>query len=180
MKKIFYSLAVLSLIACGNPIERMCNVYDSATEDVKSASSMEELEEIRAKVAEGLDDVMFSDGDEVKELLNSKRKDYESIRKLKKSEDAFVTAVRGRVKIVYPPLSQVLDVYSNYTAKAKSASNMEELIKIVQQARKDVTLMNKDFSTELGRLSGNDKSRINKAESEFNNVVESRKKELGD
>lgn len=178
MKVFYYSLLALSLLSCGNPVERMCDIYDNAALDAADASSMEELEDLRASVASDIDGIVFSSGDEIRELLRGKKKDYALINRLKNSENLFVTAVRNRTKAVYPPLSQLLDVYSAGKERVEKATDYETLQKAIQQSTKDIQLVSMDYKLELGRLSNADKASVAAAESEFKSVVAERSKEF--
>lgn len=177
--KVFYcSLLALFLFSCGNPVERMCAVYEDAALDAVDASSMEELEELRASVASDIDGIVFANGDEVEELLRGKNKDYALINRLKSSENSFVAAVRNRTRAVYPPLSQLLDVYSVGKERVEKATDYETFQKAVQQSTKDIQMVNMDYKQELGHLSGADKARVTSAESEFKSAVAARSKEF--
>lgn len=180
MKAVIYSFILVFIASCGNPVEKMCDVYDNGADDASTASSMKELEEIRADVASGLDDIMFSSGDEVDELLYGKKKDPKLLKRLKDSENGFITAVHNRIMKVYPPLTQLLDVYKNSQDMVEKATDMEEYAAAVQQANKGVQMVNQEYAAELARLSQNDKKLISDAEREFNKASETRLKELSD
>ena len=60
---------LLGIVACTTPVEDICSVYEEGTEAAATASSMEELNNVRKETAESLDDIVSSNREELKELL---------------------------------------------------------------------------------------------------------------
>ncbi len=178
IKKILPVLLASLFVACGNPAENICKVYEDGTEDVKGADTMEELDAIRADVAGQIDEIVVSNRHEVNGIISGEDRDLEMIKRLKDAQNEYISAMSKRIQEIYPPSVQLLDVYVNGTKLALEATDAEALAKIGQETAVDAARLSKEYKISIERASGNDRQRIAAAEKEFNAAMDRRHKEL--
>lgn len=168
---------LLGIVACTTPVEDICSVYEEGTEAAATASSMEELKNVRKETAEGLEDIVSSNREELKELLAGSQ-GIALLQNIKNAEAAYVNAVKGRITAIYPPVLQFCDVYNNAIVKLATVASIEELTVIAQGVVTEIHKINSDFAGALETMSPSERGQLQEAENSYKAAVERKQQEF--
>ncbi len=178
MRTFFYPLMLFCLFACGNPVEEICSIYEDGADKAVEATNMVELNEVRKETANGIEEIVVANRREVNEILSG-ADGYALLQRLNNAEKAYTTAISNKVKAIYPPASQLCDLYAAATDNVLAATDINGLETAMQSLLGSITKLNSEFPKVVETMSVADKQRVSSAEQRYNDAVAKKKDELG-
>lgn len=175
--KSFSFFMLLGLFACTSPVEEICSVYEGGAEDAAEASSMEQLNNVRKETAEGLEDIVSSNREELDALLEGSQ-GVVLLQSIKNAETAYINAVKNRISVIYPPVRQFCDVYNNAAGKLATVTAIEELAAVAQGVVSEIHKINSEFAGAFETMSQAEKQQVLEAENNYKSALERKRQEF--